>query len=100
MFPMITTEDIDSAVPIPLPPSPGPWVVTDDGKIVPCNSHNPELDYIADVSIAPNGPRNIHVICASSMMLRALKAIRRDPAAYRLNKQALELMEEALTAAE
>ncbi len=84
----------------PEAPTPGPWIITDDGKIVAANAKVPDLEFIADVQTAPQGARNIPIICAASLMFEALKLIRRDPAHKRLGSKALEALNDALGAAE
>lgn len=96
---MIDKHDIDLAI-VSSGPTPGPWTVTDSGKIVPHNSDCEELDYIADIQLAPQGNRNIPVICAASLSYYALKRLVKDPKFKGLSADVQEMVQEALTAAE
>ena len=82
------------------PPTKGFWVVDGEGRITPSVTKEPELEWIADVKLAPDGARNIPIICAASAMFDALKAVRSDPRRRHLSAQTLELIDEALAAAE
>ena len=82
------------------PPTPGPWVVTDTGKIVPHNFKNETLECIADIQTAPLGSRNLQILLAASLMYEALKQISNDPASKRLGAKAKEALMEALGASE
>ena len=93
-------KDLDKVLDVPRPPTKGFWIADSQGRIVPANSKNPELDYIADMQTAPKGPRNIAIVCAASVMFDALKAVRSDPARKHLSSHTRELIDEALTAAE
>lgn len=84
----------------PMPPTKGFWVVDSGGKITPASSKTPDLDWIADVQTAPQGKRNIPVLCAASVMFDALKETRRDPGRKHLSAKTLEMIDEALSAAE
>ena len=97
---MITIKDINDTKLTKLPPNKGPWIVSESGKIIPFSSKNENLDWIADVQIAPGASRNIPVICAASLMFDALKIINADPKSKKLSLAAREAMQEALTAAE
>lgn len=81
-------------------PTKGFWVVDPMGRITPASSKTPDLDWIADVQTAPQGKRNIPVICAASVMFDALKGIRLDPGRKHLSAKTLEMIDEALSAAE
>lgn len=81
-------------------PTKGFWIVDTRGRITPAGSKAPDLDWIADVQTAPQGARNIPVLCAASVMFDALKAIRNDPGRKHLSAKTLEMMNEALGAAE
>ena len=81
-------------------PTSGFWVVDPEGRIIPANAKHPDLEWIASVQTAPNGARNVPVICAASVMFQALKEISRDPARRGLAAKTREMIDEALTAAE
>lgn len=81
-------------------PTPGPWVVTDSGKVVPHNCENPALEYIADIQLAPQGARNIPIICASSLMFEALRKVKSDPKFKRLSEETKDHVQYALGASE
>ena len=81
-------------------PTPGPWVVTDNGKIVPHNCKHEALEWIADIQTAPYGQRNLQILLAASLAYAALKEISRDPASKRLGAKAKEALMEAMGAAE
>jgi hypothetical protein len=94
-------KDLDRLTPdVPQAPTKGFWVVDTLGRIIPANASNPELDWIADVQTAPKGARNIPVLCAASVMFDALKAVKADPRRKHLSAQTLELVDDALAAAE
>ena len=99
MCPYLSLEAIQQDRPM-RGPIHGPCVVDDQGRIVPANSNTPELDWLADISMAPNGEPNRAILCAASLMFEALKALKRDPKHKRLDSKTIELIEEALTAAE
>lgn len=81
-------------------PTPGPWMLTDNGKIVPHNYKHEELEWIADIQTAPLGNRNMQILLAASLMFEALKQIRNDPVSKRLGDKAKEALLEAMSAAE
>lgn len=78
----------------------GPWTLDDLGRIVSVHSKHADLDFIADIQVAPNGPRHAAALCAVPQMLEALRAVKNDPVRKRLSKATQELLDEALAAAE
>ena len=95
----MTEDDIAKANPSQVPTE-GAWIVTDSGRIVPANYRNEHLEWICDIQLAPNGPRNQSILCAAGLMFRALKVLQQDPKFKRLSPQTLEAVNEAITAAE
>lgn len=97
---MINEKDIRITRPSSTPTE-GPWIVTDSGKVVSANFHNEALEWICDIQTAPNGGQaNQAIICAASLMFRALKLLQRDPKFNKLDRNVVEAVNEALTAAE
>ena len=95
----LTLKDLDLALPHYVPP-PKPLVVDERGRVIPHDSRHPDLDWIADIQLAPNARGYVSLICACALMYRALKEVQNDPARKKFRDTTKEAIDEALSCAE